>query len=109
METFNIYEAKTQLSRLLKRVRAGEEIVIADVGTPIARIVPFSPPPPARTLGASAGKIWIADDFDAPMLDIEAAFSEGEIAPASGKAKTAGSRKPKAPSRKAKTSRRTKR
>ncbi len=46
----NVHEAKTQLSRLLERVRAGEEIVIAKAGKPCARLAPLEPPP-ERVLG----------------------------------------------------------
>lgn len=45
MTTVNVHEARTQLSRLLERVRAGEEIVIAKAGAPCARLVPLDPPP----------------------------------------------------------------
>ena len=50
MTMVNVHEAKTQLSRLLERVRAGEEIVIAKAGVPCARLVPLDPPP-ERVLG----------------------------------------------------------
>lgn len=50
MALVNVHEAKTQLSRLLERVRAGEEIVIAKAGKPCARLVPLDPPP-QRVLG----------------------------------------------------------
>lgn len=42
MKTVNIHEAKTQLSRLLKRVEAGEEVVVARAGKPVAKLVPVS-------------------------------------------------------------------
>ena len=50
MTMVNVHEAKTQLSRLLERVRAGEEIVIAKAGRPCARLMPLEPPP-ERVLG----------------------------------------------------------
>jgi prevent-host-death family protein len=62
----NTHEAKTQLSRLLRRVRAGEEITIANRGVPVARLVPVSAHPSKRKLGAYGDTIKIADDFDAP-------------------------------------------
>lgn len=65
-EQVNVYEAKTRLSKLLERVEAGEEIVIARNGRPIARLVPNQPERPSRRPGAWAGKGWIADDFDDP-------------------------------------------
>jgi prevent-host-death family protein len=63
----NIHEAKTQLSRLLARVAAGEEVIIARSGEPVARIVPIESPPHERVLGLDAGRVLISDDFDAPL------------------------------------------
>jgi prevent-host-death family protein len=78
MTEVNVHEAKTHLSQLLRRVAAGEEIVIARAGKPIARLVPAEAPRKPRALGADRGKIWIADDFDAPLpFEIQAYF-EGE-------------------------------
>lgn len=65
---FNVHEAKTQLSALLDRVLAGEEIVIAKAGVPVARLVPIAPASArARVAGARAGRMVMADDFDAPL------------------------------------------
>ncbi|MBI1944192.1 MAG: type II toxin-antitoxin system prevent-host-death family antitoxin [Deltaproteobacteria bacterium] len=75
MTTVNVYEAKVQLSRLLRRVEAGEEIVIARDGRPVARMVGVAAAAPRR-YGVGEGKVWIAEDFDAPMLDVEAALDE---------------------------------
>ncbi len=63
----NIHQAKTHLSRLLRRVAAGEEIVIAKAGRPIARLVPFTERREDRRLGTERGRIIVADDFDAPL------------------------------------------
>ena len=63
----NIHEAKTQLSRLIARVEQGEEVVIARAGEPVAKLVRAGRAKRSRKLGAYAGKIWIADDFDAPL------------------------------------------
>ena len=71
----NIHEAKTQLSRLIAKVEQGEEVVIARAGEPVAKLVRAEPATRSRKLGAYAGKIWIADDFDAP-LDPETFDSE---------------------------------
>lgn len=60
----NIYEAKTKLSSLIAQVEAGEEIVIARHGRPVAKLVPFSGGPARRVPGAWKGRVWIADDFD---------------------------------------------
>jgi prevent-host-death family protein len=65
----NTHEAKTQLSRLLRRVAAGEEITIANRSVPVARLVPVSEHPSKRKLGAYGDTIKIADDFDAPLAD----------------------------------------
>ena len=66
----NIHEAKTHLSRLLQRVAAGEEVTIARSGVPVARLVAVEPEKKSiRPLGMDRGRIWIADDFDAPLPD----------------------------------------
>jgi prevent-host-death family protein len=59
----NVHEAKTHLSRLIDRAAAGEEIVIARSGNPVARLMPLEVRPP-RLLGALAGQVWVSDDFD---------------------------------------------
>lgn len=71
----NIGEAKSHLSRLLHLVAAGEEIVIARAGVPVARLVPIHPSKAKRDLGIDKGKIWISDDFDASSPAIEALFA----------------------------------
>ena len=66
----NVHEAKTHLSRLLQRVAAGEEIIIARSGVPVARLVAVSPKEKKnRLLGMDRGQVWVADDFDAPLPD----------------------------------------
>ncbi len=67
MAIVNVHEAKTHLSRLLERVKAGEEIVLGKAGKPIAKIVPFSPKSEPRKPGIAKGKIWIAENFDDPL------------------------------------------
>lgn len=67
MAQVNVHEAKTQLSKLLARVEAGEEVVIARAGKPVARLVPAVSRKPRRIPGEDEGKIWIAEDFDAPL------------------------------------------
>ena len=76
--TFNVHEAKTHLSRLLERVAAGEEIIIARDGKPVARLAPLKPEHQPRRPGALAGKIRIADDFDEPLPETIAASFRGE-------------------------------
>lgn len=67
MAEVNVHDAKTRLSQLLVRVEAGEEIVIARSGKPVARLVPIDASTDRRPLGADAGKIQIAPDFDEPL------------------------------------------
>ncbi len=68
MKEVNTYEAKTQLSRLLRRVAAGEEITIANRGIPVARLVPVRCGKGAgRKLGMFRGKFVVPEDFDAPL------------------------------------------
>ena len=78
----NVHEAKTQLSRLLRRVAEGEEITIARAGVPVAKLVAAGPSNVARPLGSLEGQIYIADDFDAPLpSDVLASFFGGEATP----------------------------
>jgi prevent-host-death family protein len=65
----NTHEAKTQFSRLLRRVAAGEEITIANRGVPVARLVPVEAQKAKRQLGFYGDTIKIPDDFDAPLPD----------------------------------------
>ena len=74
METIDIRDAQAQFSRLLKRVAAGEEIIIANAGKPVARLVPYKESPPRRKPGSLKGKIWISPDFDKADKEIEALF-----------------------------------
>ena len=69
MEVVNIHAAKTHLSRLVDQVVAGEEIVIARAGRPVARLVPLAPAKPKRVLGLLAGTLTVPDDFDRPLPD----------------------------------------
>jgi prevent-host-death family protein len=69
MRTFNIHAAKTQLSRLVDAAAAGEEIIIAKSGKPMARLGPLVDLRRRRRLGGLAGKVRIPEDFDAPLPD----------------------------------------
>ena len=78
MKSVNIHEAKTHLSRLVERVQAGEEIIIAKNGVPLARLVPLQAQTTPRRPGGWEGRIVIADDFDAPLpSELLAAFGSG--------------------------------
>lgn len=74
MDIVNIHEAKTHLSRLLERAAAGEEIVIARAGKPLARLMPLEPTARERTLGIWTGQVRIAAGFDELPDDIASAF-----------------------------------
>jgi len=67
LDTVNVHEAKTHLSRLLERVERGEEIVIARAGKPVARLVPAEPKVKRGGLGRYKGEIWMSEDFDEPL------------------------------------------
>jgi prevent-host-death family protein len=69
----NIHVAKTQFSKLLARVAQGEEVIIARSGKAIAKLVPIGAIR-QRTAGRYAGQGYIADDFDAPLRDVEDDF-----------------------------------
>jgi prevent-host-death family protein len=74
MQTVNIHAAKTQLSRLVDEAAAGQEIVIARAGRPVAKLVPLEaaqPHKPRRVLGALVGRLQVPADFDAPLSDEE--------------------------------------
>lgn len=70
----NIYEAKTQFSRLVERVEAGEEIVIARAGRPVARLVAYQARTAPRVPGLWKGQVRMAADFDAQDDDLVASF-----------------------------------
>lgn len=77
-KTLNLYEAKTRLSQLVDEAAEGREIVIAKAGVPRARLVPLAVPKGRRSPGGSQRRIWIADDFDAPLpTDILDGFLAG--------------------------------
>ena len=70
----NVREAKTHLSRLLEAVEAGEDVVIARAGKPIARLVPATTRTRPRAPGAWQGQGWIAPNFDDTPEELIAAF-----------------------------------
>ena len=69
MKQVNMHEAKTELSKLVDRAEAGEEIVIAPAGKPAAKLVPLTKSRGHRRLGLLDGKFQIPDDFNAPLPD----------------------------------------
>jgi len=87
MKKVNTHEAKTQLSRLLRRVAAGEEITIANRGVPVARLVPVPAEKAQRTLGILRGEFSVPDDFDSPLPEAVLDLFEGRKKKRSKKAK----------------------
>ncbi len=71
MSVVTIHAAKANLSKLLARVEAGEEIVIARGKTPIARLTPIGPPTLKRRFGAMKGTVRVGPEFFDPMTDVE--------------------------------------
>jgi prevent-host-death family protein len=79
MAAVNIHDAKTHLSRLLERVRAGETVILARAGRPIAKLVPLDAPPAPRRVGFLAGAFRVPADFDRMGADeIAALFGDGD-------------------------------
>jgi prevent-host-death family protein len=65
MKMVNVHRAKTELSRLLEAVEAGEDVIIARAGVPVARLVPMRTD--ERVAGRLKGRVRLHDDFDAPL------------------------------------------
>lgn len=76
MKTFNVYAAKTRLSQLIDRAAAGEEIIIARAGKPVAKLVSLGGR--KRRLGALKGKLSVPADFDTPLPEDALASFGGE-------------------------------
>ncbi len=74
---YNLYEAKTSLSKLVERAAAGEEIIIAKAGRPLARLTAFTKQGTPRAPGGWEGQVWIAPDFDEPLPEELADAFEG--------------------------------
>ncbi len=68
-KTVNIHQARTQLSKLVERAEAGEDVVIARAGRPVARLTRLQPSAPRLRLGLLKGKVQVRADFDAPLPD----------------------------------------
>jgi prevent-host-death family protein len=67
MTTINIYEAKTQLSKLVEKAASGEDVIIARGGKPLARLTRLEAAPRKLRFGLLKGKVKVAKDFDAPL------------------------------------------
>jgi prevent-host-death family protein len=69
---YNVHEAKSNLSRLLKKTAAGERVIIMRDGKPVAELIPYREKSRKRELGFAAGQIEMAEGWDRPMTDEEA-------------------------------------
>ena len=82
MRQVNMHEAKTHLSRLADEAGAGETIILAKAGKPVAKIVPLEEPQPKkkerRKLGFLKGRLNVPDDFDTMFQDEIIKMFEGE-------------------------------
>ncbi|HEV7163660.1 MAG TPA: type II toxin-antitoxin system prevent-host-death family antitoxin [Solirubrobacteraceae bacterium] len=79
----NVGEAKTNLSQLLARVEAGEDVEIARNGVPVAKLIHVEPEmtPGEKFLasaGAMAGQIWISEDFEFSEKELDEMYGEWE-------------------------------
>lgn len=73
----NTHEAKTQLSRLIERAAAGEEIIIARAGRPMARLVAYRGSTAKREPGLWRDQVWMSDDFDETPAELITSFEGG--------------------------------
>ncbi len=80
----SMHEAQSQLSRLGEMGWEGQDIVIARAGEPYLRLVPYHERKTGRKLGALAGQIWIAPDFDERVPEVVQAFWNSKMFPGGG-------------------------
>ena len=80
MKSVNIHEAKTHLSRLVERVEAGEEIIIAKAGRPAARLVPIEGARKPVKIGGLKSRVPVPDDFNTMFENEIAALYGGNTA-----------------------------
>jgi prevent-host-death family protein len=80
-EIVNVHAAKTNLSRLLERAEAGEEIIIGRAGKPIAKLVPYRAERPKRVFGRLKGQIVVHGDFDADNQEITRELEDSVLFP----------------------------
>jgi len=77
--TIDISQVSVQLADLLSMIANGETVLLIEDGKPVAQLIPAEESIEPRILGLHEGKIWIADDFDAPLPE---GYWEGPIEPA---------------------------
>jgi prevent-host-death family protein len=73
MPSYNVHEAKTNLSQLLKQAERGEDVLIMRDGEPVAKLVRYAAPRKKKRLGFAAGQVWEAPNWEAPMTESEVA------------------------------------
>lgn len=69
VKTIDIHAGQPSLETLLRLVRAGDEVLLTDGETPLARLIPVVRSGPSRVPGLNRGAFWTSDDFDAPLPD----------------------------------------
>jgi prevent-host-death family protein len=74
MQIINIHQAKTHLSQLIEKVVAGEDIIIAKAGKPVAKLVAHKEKLKPRKAGSLKGKLFVSDDFDDEDKQIQEMF-----------------------------------
>lgn len=79
MQTINIHQAKTNLSKLIEKTSKGEEVIIAKAGKPVAKLVAYKEKLKPRKLGLLKGKIFIPDNFNDEDEEINKLFYENDI------------------------------
>jgi prevent-host-death family protein len=80
MGSYNVHEAKSNLSRLLQKTAAGEQVIIMRDGKPVAELIPYRERSRKRPLGFAAGQIEMAEGWERPMTEAEAeAFLSGRL------------------------------
>lgn len=82
METYNIHEAKTNLSKILANLAETGEVIIGKAGKPIAKLIPYEDNKKPRKLGGDwEGKVWMSDDFSDECDEINEMFYGSKIFP----------------------------
>ena len=93
--TYNIHEAKTQLSKLLEQVRNGDEVRIAKAGKTVAKlVVARDPPKKTRQLGTAIGMGTVPDNFNDPDPELEDLADNGPIFPTQKSKRNGRKRRP---------------
>ncbi|MBS1956846.1 MAG: type II toxin-antitoxin system Phd/YefM family antitoxin [Cyanobacteria bacterium SZAS-4] len=78
MKSFNIHDAKTNLSKLVEKAAHGEPFIIARAGKPLVKVVPIDAPSKVRRIGSMEGQFKIPDDFDTMLKDEIKSLFDGD-------------------------------